>query len=65
VVAGGPWRRPVVELKIASLTLNGTNDYWRTIDPDATDVEMSKVGLWTYYARVELSGIAIYETTYP
>lgn len=153
VIAGGPWRRPVIELKVANLALNGTNDdyyagiyilqepsplgpdprpdaihcnlrygvmpryrvvrtrnnvetiksagdftvgasatllcgaervgerptvaaagndvppaslsNWRTIDADTSDVEMSRIGVWTYYARAEFSGIAIYETTYP
>ncbi len=153
VITGGPWRQPVVELKIASLSLNGTGDFhyagiyilqdpnpagpeprpdamhcnvrhgsipryravrtrddvegdkaaadftvgasatlvcaatrlgeragvaaaganaapsalsnWLTIDPDPTDAMMSRIALWTYYARADFSGIAIYETTYP
>lgn len=38
---------------------------WFSIDPDPTDVAMSRVGIWTYYGRADFSGIAIYETTYP
>lgn len=153
VIAGGPWRRPVVELKIANMTLNGsgpnyyagayilqddspagpeprpdalscsirigdTSRYrivrtrdnvegdktaasytvgqsatlvcmaervgerpgvaavgnnvapgaltnWLTIAPETSDVEASRIGVWTYYGRAEFSGIAIYETAYP
>jgi hypothetical protein len=36
-----------------------------TIAPDATDTEKVDVGLWTYYGRVDVSAIAVYEATYP
>ncbi len=153
VITGGPWRRPRVELKIASLQLNGTNPYFysgiyilqqsaptvpeprpdsilcyvrhgdkptmkvvrirsnvevvtsniavtpmpthslqcdaahldqlpavdgapgdvapsmfanrTTIEASTTDVERSRIGLWTYYARSDFAGIAVYETIYP
>ncbi len=38
---------------------------WVTIDPDPTDTPRVNVGLWTYYAKAEFSGVAIYETIFP
>ena len=32
---------------------------------DPSDPETSKVGLWTYYAQADFSGVAVYETAYP
>jgi hypothetical protein len=158
LIAGGPWRRPAVELKIASIQQNGTTTSWMsgayimqnvtpttaeprplsilctvrfgdiqlvkvarlrdiptfdaaeiekasaplpavtdvtamcaaerlgelpfiaggamsaspsalanrvTIGPDSTDVDMSRIGLWTYYGRSDIAGIAVFETIYP
>lgn len=32
---------------------------------DSSDVEMAKVALWTYYAKADWAGVAVYETIYP
>jgi hypothetical protein len=36
-----------------------------TIESSTTDVERSRIGLWTYYAQADFAGIAVYETIFP
>lgn len=38
---------------------------WVSIAPDPTDLAMTRIALWTYYARADFSGIAVYDTIWP